>query len=52
MLAGKSGKKDERRDSLGRPIFDEDAEQEVKGVDLYLTIDPNIQSALMDALAE
>jgi hypothetical protein len=29
-LAGKSGKKDERRDSLGRPIFDEDAEQEVK----------------------
>lgn len=30
MLAGKSGKKDERRDSLGRPIFDEDAEEEVK----------------------
>jgi len=30
MLAGKSGKKEERRDSLGRPIFDEDAEQEVK----------------------
>jgi cell division protein FtsI/penicillin-binding protein 2 len=51
-LAGKSGRKDERRDSLGRPIFDEDAEQEVKGVDLYLTIDPNIQHALMKALEE
>ena|GEM_PF-1086862 len=30
LLAGKSGRKEERRDSLGRPIFDEDAEQEVK----------------------
>ena len=30
MLAGKSGIKEERRDSLGRPIFDEDAAQEVK----------------------
>lgn len=50
MLAGKSGRKDERRDSLGRPIFDEDAEQEVKGVDLYLTLDINVQKAVMDAL--
>ena len=30
MLAGKSGITEERRDSLGRPIFDENAEQEVK----------------------
>lgn len=52
ILAGKSGRKEERRDSLGRPIFDEDAEQEVKGADLYVTIDPNIQHALMDALEE
>jgi cell division protein FtsI/penicillin-binding protein 2 len=52
ILAGKSGKKDERRDSLGRPIFDEDSEQEVKWADLYLTIDPNIQNALMEALEE
>lgn len=52
MLAGKSGRKDERRDSLGRPIFDEDAEQEVKGVDLYLTVDPNIQHAMMRILEE
>ena len=52
MLAGKAGKKEERRDSLGRPIFDEDAAQEVKWVDLYLTVDPNIQSAMMAALAE
>jgi cell division protein FtsI/penicillin-binding protein 2 len=52
ILAGKSGRKDERRDSLGRPIFDEEAEQEIKGADLYLTIDPNIQHALMKALEE
>ncbi len=52
ILAGKSGRKDERRDSLGRPIFDEEAEQEIKGADLYLTIDPNIQHAVMEALAE
>jgi len=52
LLAGKSGRKEERRDSLGRPIFDEDAEQEVKWVDLFLTIDPNIQHALMKALEE
>jgi cell division protein FtsI/penicillin-binding protein 2 len=30
MLAGKSGITEERRDSLGRPIFDENAAQEVK----------------------
>jgi DNA-directed RNA polymerase beta subunit len=29
LLAGKTGKKEERRDSLGRPIFDEEEEQEV-----------------------
>lgn len=52
ILAGKSGRKDERRDSLGRPIFDEEAEQEIKGADLYLTIDPNIQHAVMEALEE
>ncbi len=52
LLAGKTGKKEERRDSLGRPIFDEEEEQEVKWVDLYLTIDPNIQNAVMDALKE
>lgn len=52
ILAGKSGRKDERRDSLGRPIFDEDAEQEVKWIDLYLTIDPNIQHAMMKALED
>lgn len=52
LLAGKSGRKEERRDSLGRPIFDEGAEQEVKGIDLHLTIDPNIQYAVMKALEE
>lgn len=51
-LAGKSGRKDERRDSLGRPIFDEEAEQEIKWADLYLTIDPNIQHAVMKILEE
>jgi cell division protein FtsI/penicillin-binding protein 2 len=30
LLSGKTGKKEERRDSLGRPIFDEEEEQEVK----------------------
>lgn len=30
LLAGKTGKAEERRDSLGRPIFDEKEEQEVK----------------------
>lgn len=52
LLAGKTGKAEERRDSLGRPIFDEKEQQEVKGVDLYLTIDPNIQNAMMAALKE
>jgi stage V sporulation protein D (sporulation-specific penicillin-binding protein) len=52
LLAGRAGRKDERRDSLGRPIFDEEAQQEVKGADLYLTIDPNIQHALMKALED
>ncbi len=52
LLAGRTGKKEERRDSLGRPIFDEQEEQEVKGVDLYLTIDPNIQNAVMEILKD
>lgn len=51
-LAGKTGIKDERRDSIGRPIFNREAEQEIKWSDLLLTIDPNIQRALMEALQE
>lgn len=52
LLAGQAGQKEERRDSQWRPIFNKDEQSAIKWVDLYLTIDPNIQKNMMDILEQ